>query len=153
MATFSDPVTERIEACDRTDAALETVLAEILKLRAVLAALRVDLVAQRLGEGAGPVPDQPPGRPSRKAGSGAAKQAPRLRSRVAQIIVDALVAAGDAGLSGMELNKIVAEQGFSKDSSEKAKVSIKRLGLARHDRIATHWYAAGKGPKRIPGEG
>lgn len=153
MATLADPVTERIEACDRTDAALETVLAEILKLRAVIAALRVDLVAQRFGEGAGPVPDQPPGRPSRKAGAVAAKQAPRLRSRVAQIIVDALVAAGDAGLSGMELNKIVAEQGFSKDASEKAKVSIKRLKLARHDRIATHWYAVGRGPKRIPGEG
>jgi len=153
MGTFPDPVAERIEACDRTDAALETVLSEILKLRAVLAALRVDLVAQRSGEVTGPVPERPQGRPSRKAGSVAAKQAPRLRSRVAQIIVDALVAAGDAGLSGMELNKIVAEQGYSKDSSEKAKVSIKRMRLARHDRIATHWYAAGKGPKRIPGEG
>lgn len=153
MATFADPVTERIEACDRTDAALETVLAEILKLRAVLAALRMDLVAQRSGEGAGPVPGQPPARSSRKAGAVAAKQAPRLRSRVAQIIVDALVAAGDAGLSGMELNRLVAEQGFSKDASEKAKVSIKRSKLARHDRIATHWYAVGRGPKRIPGEG
>jgi hypothetical protein len=152
MATAADPVTERIKACDRADAALQTALAAILKSRAELAALREDLVALRTDAGVDPVPDEPPVPTPSGAGAVEAGQPPRLRSPVAQIIVDALSEAGDAGLSGMALNKIVAERGFKKDSSEKAKIALKRANLVRHDRIATHWYAPGRGPKHIPGE-
>lgn len=152
MVTAADSLTEKIKACDRADAALQTALAAILKSRAELAALREDLAALRANAGAGLVPDVTPERTPSEAGAVEAAQAPRLRSPVAQIIVDALADAGDAGLSGMALNQLVAERGFTKDSSEKAKVSLKRAGLVRHDRIATHWYALGRGPKHIPGE-
>lgn len=148
MADLAESVTEKIRACDRADAALQAALAEILKSRAEIADLRESLVNLRAEAAALPSLDA---RLPEGDGAGAA-QAPRLRSPVAQIIVEALAAAGDAGLSGMALNHIVAEKGYQKDTSEKAKIFLKRARLARHDRAATHWYAIGKGPKHIPGE-
>ncbi|EIZ87233.1 hypothetical protein WYO_0097 [Methylobacterium sp. GXF4] len=149
MADPADSVTEKIRACDRADAALQAALTEILKSRAEIAGLRESLVNLRAETVALPGLDpRPP-----EGGGAEAAQAPRLRSPVAQIIVEALAEAGDAGLSGMALNQIVARKGFQKDTSEKVKVVLKRANLVRHDRAATHWYAIGKGPKHIPGEG
>lgn len=68
-------------------------------------------------------------------------KAPRVRGRAGQAILDALAKAGTAGLSGAEVNAAVRDVGLSKDSSEKSKTALKKLGLIRHDLIAQHWYA------------
>lgn len=148
METFADLVTEKIKVCDRADLALHTALAEILRSRAEISELRESLVALRAQWDAGAYPDAaPPPSPSEEVGD-----LPPLRSPVGKIIVEALEAAGDAGLSGMALNKIVAEKGFQKDTSEKVKLSLKKSKRVRHDRLSMHWYAIGFGPKNIPGE-
>ncbi len=61
--------------------------------------------------------------------------------RAATVIVEALERAGEAGLSGTELNDAVRDAKMSKDASEKAKTRLKRLGLVRHDELARRWYA------------
>lgn len=153
MNTSADLVTETIKVCDRADAALHTAQNALLSARAEIAALREVLAGLRAETATRPAPDPPPDPAPPGEEEVGATQVPRLRRPVAQIIVDALDAAGDAGLSGAALNKVVAEKGFKKDTSEKAKVFLKRSKLVRHDRIATHWYALGRGPKHIPGEG
>lgn len=83
---------------------------------------------------AAPASPPPPGRPERAGASSV------VLGRAATVIVEALKRAGEAGLSGTELNDAVRDAQMSKDASEKAKTRLKRLGLVRHDELARRWY-------------
>jgi hypothetical protein len=166
MRTNADLLTEELKAYEELDAkvhALMTMLVgaqnALLELQATTAAGRAR-VAGRLAEVTVRVAADPPSgecldvaQAAERTGSdGQAQPIPRLRSRVAQLIVDALAEAGDAGLSGQAINEIVVKYQYGKDASEKAKLFLKRNGLVRHDRQAMHWYSIGNGPKNIAGE-
>ncbi|TGD97920.1 MULTISPECIES: hypothetical protein [Methylobacterium] len=166
MRTNADILTEELRAYEELAAkvhALMTMLVgaqnALLELQAGTAAGRARL-AGRLAEVAVRVAAEPPSGPgldgaqaAERAGlDGQAQPIPRLRSRVAQLIVNALAEAGDTGLSGQAINEIVVNAQYTKDASEKAKLFLKRNGLARHDKQAMHWYSIGKGPKNIAGE-
>ncbi|MGY2051814.1 hypothetical protein [Methylobacterium sp. JK268] len=161
MRTIADVLTEVLRVLDELAAQQHGVLRAQLEAQNAALALQARTAAERarlmdlLTEVANR--DAPEGRivtqADERAGSDeAAEPVSRLRSRVAQIIVDALAEAGDAGLSGKEINDIIIKAGFTKDSSEKAKLFLKRNGWARHDSHAMHWYAPGKGPRHIKGE-
>lgn len=146
MGIDADLVTENIRTCDKVDAALHDAQNALLMARTEIAALRDALVSLRAGRATATAPAAAlPGPP-------VPEEVPRPRGPVARIIVDALEEAGDAGLSGAALNRVVDGQGYKKDTAEKAKTALKRDRLVRHDRAATHWYARGRGPRLIPGE-
>lgn len=152
MEDIADLAAGLAQECVRLGEALLAAQAEILRLQSVVASVHASSVALKARAGGNRVTGAAPEPPAPEVDEAKEPRFPRLRSPVAQIIVDALEEAGDEGLSGRALNQIVAEKGYQKDTSEKAKAALKRAKRVRHDWVALHWYALGRGPKRIPGE-
>lgn len=84
-----------------------------------------------------------------KARSQLSSAAARQRSPARRIMIAALERAGNDGIHATDLNKIVTDAKMSRDTSEKSKAAMKRMGVIGHDPQALRWYAAGCGPDDV----
>ena len=68
------------------------------------------------------------------------------------MMIEELERAGSEGMSASDLNALVMGASMSKDTAEKSKAALKKMGILSHDSKALRWYAPGYGPVKIEAE-